>query len=241
MSNFALLNNVDHKDTRIITERSARFGDDIMFALTFPAEFRNVQAEYPILFHRDASGEHYPVALFGFQQKENLFLDDAGWHAGYVPAMVRRQPFLIGYQESKTPGDSETIRVLSLDMDHPRVSESEGEPLFQPLGGRTPFLEEMADLLETIYAGQNHGREFVAALEQNDLLEPVTFDITLNDGSRNQLLGFQAIDEDRVQTLPGTTLEEFANKGYLLPLFMALASTVNLRKLIDRKNALPGS
>lgn len=237
MPDFALLNNVDHKDTRIITARSAQYGDDVMFALTFPAEFRSVQAEYPILFHRDEAGEHYPVALFGFEQKENLFLDESGWHAGYVPAMIRRQPFLIGYQESRTPGDPEKIRVLSLDMDHPRTSTTEGEPLFQPLGGRTQFLEEMADLLETIYAGQNHGREFVAALEENDLLEPVTFDITLNDGSRNQLLGFQAIDEDRVQALAGETLEAFAGKGLLLPLFMVLASTVNLRKLIDRKNA----
>jgi hypothetical protein len=241
MPNFALLNNIDHKDTRIITSRGPEYGDNVMYAMTFPAEFRSVQAEYPILFHRDGAGERFAVALFGFQQGENLFLEDAGWQARYVPAMIRRQPFLIGYQESKNPAEPEKIRVLSLDMDHPRISTTEGEPLFQPLGGRTEFLEEMADLLESIYAGQNHGREFVAALEAHDLLEPVTFDITLNDGSRNQLLGFDTIDEERLQSLPGETLEEFARQGFLLPVFMVLASTVNIRKLVDRKNEAAGS
>jgi len=65
LSTFALLNNVDHKDTRVITERSTRYGDAVMFAMVFPFEFRSVQAFYPILFHRDQRGEMYPVALFG--------------------------------------------------------------------------------------------------------------------------------------------------------------------------------
>ena len=47
-----LLNNVDHKDLRVITTRGAEYGDDVMFALTFPAEFRNIQAHYPIVFRK---------------------------------------------------------------------------------------------------------------------------------------------------------------------------------------------
>ena len=153
MADFALLNNVDHQDVRIITDRSRRYGDDVMLALTFPFEFRNVQAHYPILFQGNASDGYYPVALFGFEQGENLFLDEGGWHAGYIPAMIQREPFLIGYQESAQEGEGGRTRVLSLDMDHPRVNTEVGEPLFQPLGGRTPFLENAANLLETIYLG----------------------------------------------------------------------------------------
>ncbi|MCY3820481.1 MAG: SapC family protein, partial [Gammaproteobacteria bacterium] len=133
MPDFAMLNNVDHQDLRVITERSSRYGDNVMLAMTFPFEFRNVQAHYPILFQGDGDGGYYPVVLFGFQQGENLFLDESGWHAAYVPAMIQRQPFLIGFQEQ--PGADRT-RVLSVDMDHPRVNTEAGERLFQPLGGR---------------------------------------------------------------------------------------------------------
>ncbi|HEX5789122.1 MAG TPA: SapC family protein [Woeseiaceae bacterium] len=236
MANYALLNNVDHQDVRIITARSADYGDKVMSAVTFPNEFRNIQAYYPILFHSNAAGETWPVALFGFERGENLFLDAAGWHAAYVPAMVRREPFLIGFQKPRDGSETEPARVLSLDMDHPRVSRSEGEALFLPLGGRTPYLEETAALLEGIYAGQTHGAAFVAALEEQELLEPVTLDIRLTDGSRNQLLGFHALNEDRIRALPGLVLEEFSREGYLLPMFMVLASMANVRKLIDLKN-----
>jgi len=237
LSNFALLNNVDHKDTRIITERSAQYGDAVMFAMIFPFEFRSVQAFYPILFHRDQRGELYPVALFGFQTGENLFLDDSGWHARYVPAMIRRQPFLIGFEAATQQGEGERRRMLSLDMAHPRVSRERGEPLFQPLGGRTPFLEEMAALLETLYHGGELNRKFVQALQEHGLIENVTFDIALADGSRNQFLGFFAIDEEKVRGLSDEALGNLSRSGFLMPLFMILASTTNVRTLVEMKNA----
>lgn len=236
MTNFALLNNVDHQDTRIITERSAAYGDNVMFAMTFPHEFRDIQASYPILFHRDANENLYPLALFGFQQKENLFLDDSGWTASYVPAMIRREPFLIGSQAPKQGGDAEPARLLSLDMDHPRVSTESGERLFQPLGGRTPYLEEVANLMEAIYRGYERNKQFVAALQEHDLIESVSFDITLNDGSKNQLLGFYTINEEKLQELPGSALEAFSKAGFLMPLFMVLASMTNMRTLIELRN-----
>ena len=232
-----MLNNVDHKDTRVITERSAEYGDAVMFTMIFPFEFRSVQAFYPILFHRDQRGELYPVALFGFQAGENLFLDEAGWHARYVPAMIRRQPFLIGFEAATRPGEAEKRRMLSLDMSHPRVSTKLGEPLFQPLGGRTPFLEEMASLLEALYHGGELNRKFVQALQEHGLIENVTFDIALANGSRNQLLGFFAIDEEKVRGLSDEALGQLSRSGFLMPLFMILASTTNVRTLVEMKNA----
>ncbi len=236
MTQYALLNNVDHAETRVITERSARYGDDRMQALVFPFEFRNVQACYPILFQQDGTGSFYPLALFGFEEKENLFLDESGWQAPYIPAMVRREPFLIGFQDSKAQGETERTRVLSLDMDHPRVNTEHGESLFQPLGGRTPFLEGVADLLETIYAGIDHNRLFVAALQEHELLEAMTLEIELKDGSRNQLIGFHCLAEEKIQALSAEVLGELNERGYLMPMFMVLASMGNIQRLVELKN-----
>ncbi len=237
MTNFELLNNIAHKDLKVITEYSAEYGDDVMYSMTFPFEFRNIQSCYPILFHKDTnSGDLHPVALFGFQDKENLFLDEDGWNAPYVPAMIRRQPFLIGFQDIKTDQGIDRQRVVSLDRNSPRVNTKEGEALFEPLGGRTEYLEQAANLLESIHEGLTHSKAFVQALREHDLLESVTMDITLNDGSNNQLLGFYTLNEERVQELTGDVLATFSKNGYLQPLFMVIASLSNVGELVRRKN-----
>jgi len=237
MSNPVLLNNVDHQNLRVITTRSAAYGDAVMSCLTFPFEFRNVQAWYPILFQEIAGDVLRPVALFGFQTGENLFLDDQGWNAGYVPAMIRREPFQIGLKAADDPSQ-EALRMLSLDADHARVTEDEtqGEALFQPLGGRTPFLEKMTDLVETVYQGLGESEAFVAALQAHNLIEQVNMDITLDDGSHNQLLGFHAIDEDKFRALPGDVLEQFSQQGFLMPAFLMMASFGSMPRLVSLKN-----
>lgn len=236
MTNFALLNIDDHQDLRIITDHAAKYGDNVMYAMTFPFEFRSIQAHYPIFFHRDDKGDYYPVALFGFKEGENLFLDESGWNADYIPAMIRREPFLIGYQGSEDQDEAGKARVMSIDMDHPRVSQDRGEAVFRPLGGRTPYLEDAATLMEEIYGGYVHNKTFVAALEEHELIESVTLGITLNDDSQNQLLGFFAINEEKVEQLPGSVLEQFSQQKILMPLFMILASTGNVRNLIEFRN-----
>ncbi|MDH3907508.1 MAG: SapC family protein, partial [Gammaproteobacteria bacterium] len=101
MTRHALLNNVDHKDLRVITERSAKFGDNVRGALTFSWEFRSVQAHYPIVFNKNPeTGVFTALAMFGFEEGENLFLGDDGWTTSYIPMTMLIQPFLIGFQGS---------------------------------------------------------------------------------------------------------------------------------------------
>jgi len=96
----ALVNNIDHKEIKIITDRSAEFGDNVWYSLTFPAEFRSIQAYYPIFFNKNPdTGKFISVALFGFKEHENLFLNENGWNADYIPTSVLRSPFLIGKQQ----------------------------------------------------------------------------------------------------------------------------------------------
>ena len=237
MANYALLNNVAHGDVKIITDRAAQYGDNIMQSPVFPFEFRNAQACYPIVFQRDGAGEFTPRALFGFERGENLFLGESGWRAPYIPAMVRREPFLIGYQDAKREGLPERTRVMSIDMDHPRVNTEQGEPLFQPLGGRTPFLEQAADLLESVYLGVEHNKTFLLAMQQYDLFESMTLEIELKNGTRNQLIGFHCLNEEKVQALPPEALGELNANGFLMPMFMVIASMGNLQALAELKNA----
>jgi hypothetical protein len=237
MSNHVLLNNIAHKNVRVIIDRSEKYGDNVMFAATFPLEFRNIQSYYPIFFHKNnKTGSFYPIALFGFKEKENLFLTDKGWDARYIPLTIERHPFLIGFQQFQEEGVAKKQMVIHIDMDNPRVNEMEGELLFMPHGGNTSYLGRVASVLEAIHYGYEHSEGFINMLLEFDLLESFSLDIQLNDGSNNQLQGFYTINEDKLGALKGDVLEKLHNQGYLQAIYMVVASHSNIRTLIDEKN-----
>ena len=229
MSNV-LLNNIDHKGLRVITARSAAYGDDVKFALTFAAEFRNIQAHYPIVFHKTADGKFQAIALLGFQDKENLFLGPDGWDAPYVPLTIERQPFLIGFRDREP--------LVHIDLASPRVSRTEGEALFREYGGSSDFLERMSSVLLTIHQGLEAAPAFIDALVRHDLLESFVLDVELNDRSQHRLTGFYTINEERLGTLDAGGLERMHKTGYLQAIYMALASLSHFRDLIERRNRL---
>jgi len=238
MANHALLNNVDHKDLKIITSRSADYGDNVMSAMTFADEFRSVQAHYPIFFLKQSdTGKFQAVAVFGFEEGENLFLDANGWDASYVPLTIERQPFLIGFQAATGGGSGEQQTVIHVDMDSPRISKSDGEAVFLEHGGLTPFIERINSVLHTIHEGVQRDSAFVAALLEFDLLESFTLDVELNDGAKYRMAGFYTINEEKLGELDGEALAKLNREGHLQPIYMAIASLSNIRDLIDRRNA----
>jgi hypothetical protein len=230
MTHSVLLNNLDHKDLRVITTRSAAYGDNVMFAITFPAEFRNLQAHYPIVFRKTARAQFEPIALLGFQERQNLFLDKDGWDATYLPLTIERLPFLIGIAGQQP--------MMHVDLDSPRISRTAGEPIFLEHGGNSEFLERMNSVLLAIHQGIAATAPFVAALLESDLLESFVFDIQLADGSQNRLTGFYTINEERLAGLNGGALDRLHRAGHLQAIYMVIASLSNFRALIERMNRL---
>jgi SapC len=197
-----------------------------------PTEFRQVENDYPILFRRNPERDDFTaVALFGFEAGENLFLDDDRWDAHHRPLAIDIQPFLIGANAAGF-GDKQ----VHIDMASPRVGESEGTRVFDADGRPTPYLETVAEQLGALDEGYQGAGVFFAALRRHDLLEPLTLEVTLDDGAINRLVGFHVIDEDRLRALEATALGELHHGDHLMPIFMALASLANLGKLIARKN-----
>jgi hypothetical protein len=235
MSQYEVLNKEKHRRLRIKTGYSAALGDAVMYAMTYPTEFRDIQSCYPILFTKDPNtGSFFAAAVFGFEGDQNLFLKDDAWDAPYVPALVQRQPFMIA---TRGEGTNESP-VVSLDLDHPRVSQDEGEALFNNEGAPTEFLDQKIALLDKLHRGLQHGSGFIDTLLQHELLEQITLDIAFNDGDKKSVQGFYSIAEERLYQLKGDVLESLNQAGYLQPLFMAVASLSRIRDIIERRNQL---
>ena len=227
------LNNVDHQDLRIKMERSRELGDDVMHCATYAFEFRNVQAHYPIVFHKDpTTGRYQAVALFGFEQGQNLFLSEEGWDAHYIPMIMQMQPFLIGYRQG---GDASQTEI-HIDIDNPRCSLTEGTPVFLENGGQSDFLKHIAEILNTVHHAHQTNHAFMEALTALNLLEPFALDIELNDGSKNRLAGFHIINEEILYALDADQLGGLQRMNFLQPIYMAVASMSHFRDLIERKN-----
>ncbi|NZA28671.1 SapC family protein [Luteimonas sp. SJ-92] len=228
MTQSVLLNNIDHADLRVETRRGADLGDAVMSAPTFPGEFRQLQAHYPVVFQKTAEGAFQPVALFGLEPGGNLFLEDGRWDAAYLPLAIERGPFRIG--------ESPEGPMVHVDLDHPRVRSGGGEALFREHGGTTEFLERVRSVLLALREGLYEVPAFVEVLQRQELLEPFVLDVRLDDGSQSRLAGFHTIDEERLRGLDGAALGELHARGYLEAVYMAVASVSRFRDLIDRLN-----
>lgn len=229
----AILTAEAHRDLTIRTERAAALGDAAMCCITVPDEFRAVQSQYPILFRLSDTRDRFSaLAMFGFENGENLFLEDGRWDARYRPLAMEIQPFLIG----GSPTD-DGIGQVHIDLSSPRIGQpGKGERLFDAMGRPTSYLDRIAGLLGTLDQGYRATPDFFAALQRHDLLEPFTLDVTLDDGSRNQLVGFHIINEDRMATLDAGVLAELNAAGHLLPIYMAIASLEHFGELVARRN-----
>ena len=239
MSNHALLDNVTHKDLKVLPGYSKGQGFDISTARVFPVEFSELQMEYPIVLTRNKETGHFePVALLGLSKGENLFLEAQGWDARYIPLTFERQPFLIGFQETMEGGIPQRQPVVHVDLDHPKVSMTEGKPVFLEHGGESPLLERISSVLQAIHQGNEINQVFSKLLVGLDLVEPSTMEFTLANGEKHTLTGLHIINEARLRELNGDALDALHRKGLLQSVYMMLASIPNFRKLIDRKNAL---
>jgi hypothetical protein len=233
MTQHAALDTTLHRDLRVRTDVGAALGDAVMATLTVPNEFRSVQGHFPILFRREPGRDDFmALALFGFENGENLVLDGNRWDARYRPWSLAIQPFLIG-----RPADGEGPGQVHVDLDHPRVTDGgEGVRLFDEGGMATPYLEAITERLGALDAGYRASGDFFAALRDHDLLEPFTLEVPLDDGSKHSLVGFHIIDEARLAALDTETLGKLHAAGHLVPIFMALASLSQISALVERKN-----
>ena len=236
MARHALLNNVDHHDLRLLLRYGPEFGDNMATVLTFPTEFADVQREYSIFFRKDpATGEFQSVALLGFKEGENLFLEGGRWNAKYLPGIIARGPFLIGFQERREGNDSQREAVIHVDLDDPRISSTEGELVFLPQGGNTRYLDRVVGILNGIRTGLEVSQAMFAAFTAADLIEPVKIEIKLNAEEQYDLHGMYTIGQKKLFELDAETLHKLNRSGFLQGAYLVISSLGNVQRLIEMK------
>lgn len=195
-------------------------------------EFLLAVKHYPIVF--TASDPAAAVAVVGLRERENLYLrSDGSWEPGaYVPAYVRRYPFI--FLEDRERGQF----VLCIDEAAEALSEVEGELLFD--GDQPGPAGTRARDFCTAFQGQNQAtRAFADAVAATGLLVENRAQIVLKDGRAMGVAGFRVIDEAKFNALPDETILDWRRKGWLPLVYCHLISASNWANLVDRAAADP--
>jgi len=181
-------------------------------------EFIPAQADYPIVF---SSGENpMPVVLTGMPGGTNRHVDQDGqWHGErYVPAYVRRYPFLLAKLDDKA-----TDLTLCFDSESDRFVEGEEGNLF---AGDEPTerAREILSFCEQFEAAIRRTEAFVGELRDLDLLIEAEASAPGEDGTPRILRGFQMVSEDKLKGLRGDQYRKLVQSGALALIFAHLFS-----------------
>lgn len=191
------------------------------------SEYAEACKEYPIVFVKAPDGSMMSVALLGFRQSENLYVDANGkWNARYIPGYVRRYPFVFSEVSAEQ-------HVLCVDAECTGLnSAGEGEPLFDAQGTVSPFMNSMIQFLQDYQADFSRTRAFAAHLQELDLFTQNNVQITLNSGEAFLVNGIWMVDEARLAALDDATLLQFVRSGELGRIYAHLISLSNFNHFI---------
>jgi hypothetical protein len=189
------------------------------------SEFGEASKEYPIVFVKAPDNSMMPVALLGFRQGENLYIDAAGkWDARYIPAYVRRYPFIFSEVNPEQ-------LVLCVDEDCIGLNlAGEGEPLFDEQGFATQFVNNIIQFMQDYQVDFLRTRAFVEHLNQLDLLKEGNARIVLNTGEEFLINGIWMVDEAKLTALEDDKLLLLAKNGELGRIYAHLISLSNLNQ-----------
>ena len=196
-SRVAPISKERHKDLHVRTGHDYGFASEVTAIPLLVSEFESASHEYPILFS-EADNILTPGALVGLRDGENLFVtSDQGWDASYVPAFIRRYPFVLSHDE-----DSETF-TLCIDEGFSGCDlAGEGDALFDESGESSAFLQQMMDFASEYQREFQATRTFCDMLSSLDVLTEATVKFHLGDGQMQVIKGMLVVDDELLKYLP---------------------------------------
>jgi hypothetical protein len=204
-------------------------------------EFVFAQRFYPIVF---SGGENpVPLALMGLNEGVNVFVDEDGKPNNdiYVPAYVRRYPFMLARLRPEADELS-----LCFDPSSDVIGEFEdGEPLFDAEGKPAQTVNEVLKFCEEFELSAQKTNAFMKQLQEMDLL--MEGEVAIQPSSAAQPFiyrGFQMISDEKLRDMRGDELRKINQNG-ILPLIIAHLFSLQLIREIFAKqvaqNKLPAS
>lgn len=215
-----------HKNWFIKPVQDYSFAKSTQAVPLMAVEFLGAAGDYPIVFVGDDSGI-MPVALLGLQQAQNVYLSaDGGWQGRYVPAFIRRYPFIL------SQADDQDKAFLCIDESFPGFNQNEeGVALISDDGSASEYTDEILKFLSQFQAEHQRTKIISQRLRELNLFEPKRAEAKLPHGQSKAIHGFYTIERSRLLTLSSEVLLDLVRSGVYEMICHHLASLRNFNTL----------
>lgn len=193
-------------------------------------EFAPAALSFPVIF---AGEDRVPLAVMGLNNGENLFVNaDGSIDPGtYIPAYIRRYPFVLANDESQDR------LIVCIDKGSSLLSEKGETKLFDDKGEPTEYTQNCIKFCDDFEAERRRTDSFVQLLKDNDLFELKTAIFTPTDengqpGPAQTVAEYYGVSEEKLNALPAEKLKELQTNGALAQIFAHLVSLVGWDRLI---------
>ncbi|MBI5939014.1 MAG: SapC family protein [Caulobacterales bacterium] len=195
------------------------------------AEFTFAAISYPIIF---AGNERLPLAVMGINQNESLFIEEDGSFAvgGYVPAYIRRYPFVLAADEAQ----QRMVVCIERGADIFTEKKKADLPLFEKDGEASEYTQNAIKFCEDFEGERRRTESFVKLLSDLDLFEQreSIFNMPKEDGTIEpvKLAEYFAVSEAKLGALSPEKLAELRDNGALEKIYNHLTSLIGWDRLV---------
>jgi hypothetical protein len=232
------LNRTEHKDLRLKGVPNVKFAMNAHSVPLTGVEFGVAARDLLIVFTGNDVASAGPVAMLGLRQNENLYVDAEGHWAPntYIPAFVRRYPFVLAEKPVDQEGDDFTV---FLDESYEGFNANEGERLFKEDGTDSEMLTKAVGFLGEFQQNISRTKWFMEQLVKHDLLEPRNVRLQKDgldgkEGKAINLAGLFVINEDKLRALDEKVTHELLREGAMGWIYAHLLSLTNIDRLAQR-------
>ena len=223
------LSSQQHRALRLSASQPFDFAAaDILIPVTM-GEVERIAREMPIVFPSQGG---LPQALAGWELGKNLHVQSNGqWLGRYIPAHVRRYPFILAQVPATPEEASATSRrfVMHFDKSAKHLGLDQGERLFDDAGAPTLVLARIQQVLTAIQQDAQRTQALVKQLDALGLLRETELKITAADGQTKTVAGVRVIDRARLAQLAPDGLAKLHAQGALALVHAHLLSLTNLQ------------
>lgn len=218
-----------HGKTSVKTGENFQFASNVNSVPLTASEFADAGAEYPIVFAGEGDNI-VPTAILGVAGEKNAYVGaDGTWTGRYIPAFIRRYPFVFSQQTE----DNQLILHIDESFEGCNTKDK-GERLFDGDGNQTTYLKSVLNFLQDYQQRFNRSRAYCKRLVELELLRPMQAQFTMPDGQQRSLTGFMTVDREKLKSLEASTIMQMLSTDELECTFLHLASMRHFAEVADR-------
>ena len=226
----AVLNAKTHGDWSLSRSKDVSYAASANVIHLQANEFGGALIAFPIVFVGKGDKIN-PAALTGVESKRNLFVGpDGTWRGAYVPAYVKRYPFLMA------DSDNNQLAVCIDDSFKGFNQRGDGERLFTATGDTSEFTNKAIAFLEQFERNHAETMFLCKTLVELDILDPLKAEFKPDNPNKKPVFveGFKVVSRDKLAKLSGEQMAKLRDNGVLELIYYHLASLRQFESLIAR-------